>query len=210
MKRMLIFVAIVSLLFSFLFTGCDGDSKTGLTDDEVSKIAMSSIGSGALAVMIQEASLTDAVYGPGQPGGDLGGVIVSGTLTVASVGATTTYTFTACELDMDEPPDGDADVTLGGAFSYTEGATSTITLIDFNIIGAMPGTASVLNVIVNGTHTETATAWNSNITVSGITAQACTVIIVMTAIAGDPEEVTSATINGVDYTDEFNAALDAM
>jgi hypothetical protein len=212
MKRMLIFLAIVSLMFSFLFTGCEEDSKKGLTDDEVSKIAMSSLGSGALTLMIIMAGLSDDVYGPGETGGDLGGQIVSGTLTVATVDPTTTnYTFTACELDMDEPLDGDGDVTLGGAFSVTIGATSaTITLTDFNIIGVMPGTTSVLNVIVNGTHTVTTTAWNANLTVSGITAQACTVVIVMTAVGGEPEEITSATINGVDYTDQFIAALNEM
>jgi hypothetical protein len=32
----------------------------------------------------------------------------------------------------------------------------------------------------------------------------------MTMAGGYPVEVTLATINGVDYTDEFNDALDAM
>lgn len=205
MKKSLIFTIVILLTFSFLFTGCEEDAATGLTDDDVSKIAMSSMSSGYIpSMLIEEVGLGNGEYGPGEVDGDIGGMIVSGTLTVLDG----TYTFDACALDLDTPPVGGVDVTLGGAFSVeVVGSTTIITLTALNLTGIMPGTTTVISVIVSGTHTVTSDTWSSSLTLSGITAEPCDIVIEMTMDAGEPEEVTSATINGVDYTAEFNTAL---
>ncbi len=205
MKRMMILAVVASLMFSFLFTGCEEDgAATGLTDDEVSKIAMASVGSIYIATLFNPEGVfpEDGDYGIGT----FSGVILSGNLNVTTVNATTTLlTFTACELDLDG--DAGGDITLGGEVSVEFDATDITTYDAFNVIGAMPGTDTVINVIVAGTTTITATTGTVDITLSGITAQACAVVIVMTVVDNYPVGVALATIDGVDYTDEFNTAF---
>jgi hypothetical protein len=200
MKKPLILMVIVFLTFSFLFTGCEEDpATTGLTDEEVMMIAMGSVGSCVLPIWIMDVYPDDGPY-------TNGGMIVGGSLEVSEDG--TIYTFDACEIDMDGAG-GAADVTLDGVFHVEVNGATTITFTDFYVTITPPDTTDI-NIILAATLTITATEFNANITLSGITAAPCTVVVEMTMAGGYPVEVTLATINGVDYTDEFNDALDAM
>ena len=208
MKRIVILVVIVSLLLSFILTGCseNGTTATGLTDEEVSTIAMASLGSVMLPMMFaSEEPPPDATY---DGTGIFDGTIISGTLTVSDSGAT--FTFASCAMDVDEPPDGVADMTLGGGFSVAfDGTEMVFTYDDFNVVGTIPDTASTINIVVTGTFTITETEFTVDITISGIIDDPCAVVMVLPVPegGGGPTEVTSATFDGVDYTEEVNAAL---
>ena len=179
MKRVLISVVIVSLLFSFMFMGCSEDKGAArLTDEEVSAIAMASFISGKLTMEFAMDPPPDDTY---DGSGILSDMIVSGTLIVDGGG--TTFTFANCGLDFDE--DTDADLTLNGGFSIGgDLATMIVTYSDFSMTGTVPGTTTSINVIVTGTLTMTETEINVEITISGITDNPCTVVIAVSIPEG--------------------------
>ena len=201
MKRMLILVVTISLLFSFMFMGCSEDKGAArLTDEEVSTIAMASLGSCMVPMMFTdpENPLSDGFYDADSLEVD----IISGSLTVSNSG--TTFAFTDCEIATGETE----TITLGGGFSIEVGESGMIiTYNDFNLSGTAPGITTSINIIVTGTLTMTETEFSVDITISGITDNPCAVVIVLSMGVEGPEEITSATINGVDYTEEFTTAL---
>lgn len=181
MKRMLILVVIVSLLLSFILTGCseNGGTATQLTDEEVVTIAMASLGTTMVSTMFAIPEEGQPQTGDGEYGaGAFDNAIVSGTLTVSGVG--TIYTFENCEVDVDDAEAG-AEITLNGAFSLggdmEEGMV--LTYDDFNLSGTIPGLATSINIVVTGTLTMTETELTVEITISGITDDPCDVVLVM-------------------------------
>ncbi len=248
MKRMLILMVAVCILFSFLLTGCEEDpAATGLTDAEVIQIAMASLMSGFIPLMIAmgEEGGEGPVDGSYDGSGDFAGTIILGTLEILSVGDDTLFTFAACELDFQdtgEQGDGETDITLGGAFSIGvvggpgPPVVITITYSDLTLTGTMPDTVDEISVkiiagttdmvfpIYDGELDDIAQTIDVDITMSGITAAPAEIIIAIEEIvtvvdnAGTPSideeetegEVISATIDGLDYTDEFNTAFAVM
>lgn len=204
MKRMLILIVVVSLVFSFLFAGCDENgaatAATAATDDELTTLIMASLVSSMLPMMFAfEDPALAGDYGPG----DLDGMIVSGSLNVTAG----TFTFTDCALDVDDT--AGADLILNEGFSLVVAAEMTITNNDFNLIGIMPGSSTVIDVTVTEAFTITAETYTLEITMSGLTDPACNVVVVLPLPLdpGPPTEVTSATIDGVDYAAEFQTVL---
>jgi len=219
----LILVMVVCLLFLFLFTGCDEDGTTSVTDDELTTLIMASLGSGFIPMMVMMAYPDNGTYDVDTVGDDM---IVSGQLVVLNG----VYTFTSCALDFDNPADGVAEMTIGGELAaVTVGAVTTITYTDFTLTGTMPGTVDPISITVAGAFVmemisgvivvgETAATFDVDITISGITASPADIIIAIEEIAtveGEPpaeteQELISATIDGEDYTAEFAEILASM
>ena len=203
MQKLVVLALISSLMLLFLLIGCDsGGGSGGLSDDVIDLTAFASLGAGSISVPILAKALDDAVYGAG----DLDGMIISGTLTVSGGG--TLYTFASCALDFNN--DGTPDVTVNGEFSVVVNGTTTVTFNDLNIVGTPPGMSDPLNATVSGNLVIAATEFTASLTVSGLTTNDLSVEMQIAASGGEPQYVEYATINGTDYTDEFNEALALM
>ncbi len=229
MKRMLILMVAVCILFSFLFTGCEEDPAAGAaTGDELTTLIMASMASSMIPMGFAMNPPPAGTYN----GPALNGMIVTGQLIVAGGVASTTFTFNECALDVDEPVDNVADLTLGGAFLKEVVAGPpmeiTITYSDLALTGTIPGSVDPISIIVAGTFVMVFTIYDGalddiaqtrdvDITISGITAAPAVIIIQIEEIVtviDDPNtpnvdeeetesELISATIGGVDYTAEF-------
>ena len=203
MKKIMILLVIVSILFSFMLTGCADESAAAALD--VDTIGLASLGSVMLPLILVMGE-TNGTYGPGQANGDLNGMIVSGLLVISGTNPDYVYTFTACGIDVDEPLDGTVDMTLGGALSMAVPGNMVLTYSDFSISGTMPS-GDAISVITNGSLTIGQVEFTASLTLSGLDATDYTIVVVLSHNNFDPTGVTTATINGVDYTNEFATVL---
>lgn len=201
MKKANLFLLFL-LGFVLIFTGCDSNGSE-LSEEDVSTIALASMGTSLLGMMFIGES--DGTYDSTSP--NWIGEILSGSFEVSGSG--TVVTLSACGFDMDETVG--VDFTLNGEISYAVPSQDeiTITYTGFSLTGIMPGTTDELSMTASGTFSMTSTGATVNITITGLTDDPCVVVIVMPQIGeSGPTEITSATINGVDYTAEFNTALE--
>ncbi len=191
MKKISSFL-IALLMFSFVFTSCEEEGSSALSDEDVSDIAEATLGMGYMSNMIYGFyDLSDA---------DTMEAMFDG-LTITETSSSVTFDFSGVEMDVDE--DGTADLTMTGSFTVAvSGDTLTIT---FSSLGA---TDSEISASISGTMTMTTSNYAVDITITGITSSAVTIIVDADVVDGIPSSINSATINGTDYTAEFQAALE--
>lgn len=207
MRKKVGLLILAVLVFSLLFTGCPED-PVELTAAEVESIAMASLGGGYMSTMFLEAYMAELMSAGA--GVTIVESLASGIDATVS-GTTMTITFTTAGIDVDDPQDGVTDMTINGVLSIaTVGETMVFTYTNLSITGVIPGTTEELSATITGTVTMSATAFSVDVTISGIVDAAVEVVIEMAIVDEEPSGVTSATIDGTDYTTEFNTAFDGM
>ena len=192
MKKLNVFLLFL-LAFALLFTACPGDSS-GL-DETALDIAEASMGAGALSSMFYE-NYDQGMYETFPPIG----------LDIDDSGPEIIFVFTDFEYNTEEFSDD--YITIDGTFTVESEGISSILITFTNFSLEHP--SENLSATINGTLNISETAFSGNLVVSGVKASPVTVIIELTGTDWSATNVTSATIDGVDYTEEFQSVLDDM
>ncbi|MBN2442752.1 MAG: hypothetical protein JXJ04_15455 [Spirochaetales bacterium] len=199
-KLSLLFLCLVLLVVPF-FLGCPEEGEYEPSDSEVETIIMATLGTGFITT---EVILADYI--------DDGAFDIPG-ITATVSGDTVTFTFTDCELDLDDIEG--VDLTLNGAMSLSmSGDTMTITYDDLNIQGIMPGTDYSIDITISGSlemiDSVTSMSFVLELTMSGVTDDPVDIVLEMIMPDEDSPTIETATINGYDYADEFMTILTTM
>lgn len=201
MKKNISLVIVIILVFSMFFMGCEENSdgsidEAELTDEEL--IAWTTFINGYYVFTLY--GLDNGVYD--EENDDR---IVSGDLTVSD----TVYTFDDCVFN-----NLGVNITLSGTLTYIE---PNYTYTNFKLIGPTSGydEAAIITAILNGSYTLTGDddgtgTGTLNITHSGVTDTTRIVVVVMTVVNYVTEAITSATINGLDYTTSFSEVFESL
>ena len=191
-------IVLTLLLLAFLFTGCEETSSADSTvysDEDIANIAMAAIGSNFISFFVYlEYAFTDkATMESNHPG-----------LTITEGSSAVTFLFDNVEYDLDG--DDITDAILNGSFSVADyGSSGVITFSSFSIVVASEG----ISPTFSGTLTISSSVYAIDLTISGIVSNTVTVILELTVVNGEPTGVSIATINGVDYTEEFQAVFES-
>lgn len=192
----------VLFVLSLLFTGCPEDAAPELTAEEVDLLAQMPVGNIMLVGWFYQV-FTEA--GGGEAGATAVEALGDGiSATVEATGVAITFSETQLE------PSPGMFVTLDGVLSISTGVSSvTYGYSNLAITAVMNEGEDPVTVTATGTMVVSASSFTATFTLSGLTAEPADVVAeVELDEYGFPSSVVEGTINGEDYTAEFNAVLD--